>query len=325
MASSASIATLTEALLAVVPGAALVCAADGAVLHANGRAHDLLGDGARPGASAFEVLDAALVRDASDSEPFATRVGERLVEVRKATYADGFVLVLHVAEAPALVQDIERLALDLTQSIRGPLASIRAAIETLVEYPEMDEPLAAQFTTIIHEQALVLSEQLDDAATALGEAVKERHPLEHVPAAALQARTLEVLRAALTVPVEAAAPPSFVAQVEWPALKRGLAHLATRIVHAVRAPRLHVRLGRVGQMAAMDLSWQGAAVKPERLARWAEEPLGTEATASSLHDVVERHGGELWAREAEDDGRAEIRLLLPIRAVAEADGAEESE
>lgn len=325
MASTVPIASLTEALLAVLPGAALVCASDGAVLQANGAARHLLGDAAQTGQPVFEVLDAALVRDAPDSEPFATRVGERLVEVRKATYADGFVLILHTAEAPALVRDVERLALDLTQSVRGPLASIRAAIETLVEYPEMDDALAAQFTTIIHEQALVLSDQLDDAATALGEAVKERHPLEHVPAAALQARTLAVLRAVLTVPVEGPAPPPFVAQVEWPALKRGLAHLATRIVHAVRAPALHVRLGRVGQMAAVDFAWQGAAVKPERLARWAEEPLGLDAAPSSLHDVVERHGGELWAREAEENGGPAIRLLLPLRASAATDGAPATE
>jgi DNA polymerase-3 subunit epsilon len=307
-----SLDAFADALLQAVPDAAFVCAADGRVLRANAAAAELTG-GDLSGRSVFEVVDEALVRAARDGEPFATRVGGRLVDVRRATSADGFVLVLCAAAPPALRRDAERLALDLTESVRGPLASIRAAVETLTEYPEMDEAVAAQFTTIIHEQALALGRQLEEAAAALAEITAAQRPLEHLRADVLLDRAAVAVRRAVDVPVDVGAAAPLVVRADWDGLGEGLVHLATRVVHAVRAERLTLRLGTAGQMAALDIVWTGPAVRPERLARWAEEPLGQEgAAAETLGDVVERHGGEVWAREADAEGRAAVRVLLPV-------------
>jgi DNA polymerase-3 subunit epsilon len=316
MPPSASLAPLVEALLAAVPDAVLLCAPDGQILRANAPAADLLDDAADGGAalvgqSAFEFLDGTLVRGAAGGEPFATRVGPHLVEVHKASVDDGFALVLRTAEEPAFRRDAERLALGLAETIRGPLASIRAAIETLTGYPEMDETVAAQFTTIIREQTVALSRQLEEAAAALAEATKARRPLEHVRAERLQAQVVEAVRAT-GVGAEAEPPPDLVVRVEWPALERGVAHLATRLAHATRAETLTVRVGRAGGLAALDLGWRGATVLPERLDRWLDEPLTSEegAAIESLREVLERHGGACWGRERAD-GRAAVRLLLP--------------
>jgi DNA polymerase-3 subunit epsilon len=296
------------AFLAAVPDAAFVCAADGRVLRANAAANELVGE-ELTGRTVFEVVDETLVRSAPDGKPFATRVGGRLVDVHKAEGPEGFVLLLRGA-APALRRDAERLALDLTESIRGPLASIRAAVETLTEYPEMDETVAAQFTTIIREQALVLGDQLEEASAALAEATAAQRPLEHLRAEALLARTAEAVRTAVEVPVDAEPGPDLVVQADWDGLREGLVHLATRVVHAVRAERLTLRLGAAGQMVVLDLEWLGPAVRPERLRRWAEEPLKPEG-GETLGDIVERHGGEVWAREADGQGRAAVRVVLP--------------
>ncbi|MEM1043117.1 MAG: PAS domain-containing protein [Bacteroidota bacterium] len=332
-----SLAPLTEALLAAVPDAALVCDAGGHIRAANAAAARLL-DADLPGADArnaatpenslagrsvFAFLDEALLRDAPDGEPFSARVGARLVHVHKTTQPAGLALVLRVAESLPLHRDVERLALGLTESVRGPLASIRAAIETLTEYPGMEEDLAAQFTTIIREQAVALSEQLEESAAALAEATTPLSLPEHLRAEALGARTAAALAEALAVRVDAAPAaasdaPDAVVRVEWSALERGLVHLATRTVHAVQAEALAVQLNRAGQMAALDLCWRGAPVRPERLDRWADEPLAPAggASAESLRGVVERHGGALWARDADAAGHAAVRLLLPARMPA---------
>jgi DNA polymerase-3 subunit epsilon len=317
-----SLAPLVEALLAAVPDAVLLCAPDGRILHANAAAAALLDDAADSetglvGQFAFEFIDETLVQGAADGEPFATRVGPHLVDVHKATGDDGFALVLRTTEAPALRRDAERLALGLTESIRGPLASIRAAIETLTEYPEMDETVAAQFTTIIREQTVALSRQLEDAAASLAEATKAQRPLEHLRAEALLARVVETLRATGAA-VETAPPADLVVRVEWPALERGVAHLATRLVHATRTKTLTVQVGQTGQLAALDLGWRGATVVPERLERWLDEPLeaGEGAAAESMREVLERHGGACWGRELDGD-RSAVRLLLPTRALGE--------
>lgn len=301
--------SLADALLAAVPDAALVCDADGTIRRANGAAARLLDTPDLVGQSVFEWLDRAVVR-AAGPEPFAADVGGQPVDVYPAPTEEGFVLVLRPPAAPALRRDVDRLALDLAESVRGPLASIRAAIETLTEYPEMDEVVAAQFTMIIREQAVALSVQLEDAAASLAEATQADRPLEPLPAAEFLDRVRAVCHE-VGLATDVAEPPSLIIRTAWDGLRPGLVHLATRIAHATRTETLDVQLGQTGQLASLDLGWAGAAIGADRLQRWLHEALGT---GESLDDVLERHGGACWVREVEA-GRGAVRLLLPSMAV----------
>ena len=64
----------------------------------------------------------------------------------------GFILVLNdITQQEEVDNRVDSLLQALTKSARSPLASIRAAIELILEYPDMDSLRLQQFREIIHK------------------------------------------------------------------------------------------------------------------------------------------------------------------------------
>ncbi len=317
------------ALVAALSEAVLLCAPSGRVLARNAEAVRLLAEAGAAEEDVAASARAAGLRTRAEHPTPVESTGEHptpatfsvekaggtplLASVRPLHGRDEVLVVLRRPSADAPDGAPDRLLRELTEAMREPLGSVRAAIETMMAYPAMDEAVAAQFKEIILEQSQALSAHLERTLSAYSRQAKTDRPLQSVSGEAL----LRVLRRALSpaagVPVEADAPLEPVGvRVDRASLVPALCFLAERVENAVRCPALVCRLRARRQVAVLELAWRGRPVSAQRLARWAAHPLplGGDALArTTLREVAERHGGAAWTHTGQDE--AAIRLLLP--------------
>lgn len=327
------------ALMSELTLAVLVCNADGRILLYNAAATELLSreDGTALvglGRSIFGILDRSLVAHALERIGARTNgaapapvhltaaiADDRLLRIGMAPVGDrhgelsGFVLILDDV-THAAHQSLRRDALlrSLTEGTRAAVGNIRAAVESMLEYPNMDPADRGRFVVIIREEALTLSDRVGRAL--------EQHDADPgdgwLRAEMLGRDLLAAARVALEREAGVAAgvdddEGELWLGVDSYALVHALVHLARRARGETGVDRFTLRLRKGGRHARLDLVWQGPPLHEETLRAWTAEPIGTErAGGATIGVVVARHGGELWG-QAEEDGRsARVRLLLPL-------------
>lgn len=296
------------------------------------------------GTSVDEYLDARLMRTAmqecrtaSGQQPparrhtsvLATARGRYLVEVEVravpgASMGDGggqaafIILIRQKAAWREGEAKSHQLLRELTESMRGPLASVRAAIETMQQYPSMDAETADHFKRIIGEQAVVLSEQLEATVVAYARLYRSTWPLDTMATDDFLLFVEAQVRGAVDVPVHVDppdAPPDddvLRLAVDTLSFARLIEFLAQRIVHAVRCSDLTLRFQPVRHSVALDMAWTGDTVTTTRLHKWLAESLflGDSMVQMTLGEIINYHEGQIWAQAENDESR--IRILLPV-------------
>ncbi|MFZ2651555.1 MAG: exonuclease domain-containing protein [Burkholderiaceae bacterium] len=203
----------------------------------------------------------------------------------------------------------------LTEGSRAALANIRAAIETMSSYPDMQAAQRERFMAVLGEEIRALSERLEKNAAQHADALKARWALEEMRGADLLAAAHRAIRARLGVAVgiDSVAPALWVRADSF-SLIRALASLAERLHHESGVGTLRLGLTQTQQLAELDMVWPGTATPLEVLQAWQHQPMksGAESSALTLNDVAQRHGGEAWFAHDEAGGLSSFALLLPI-------------
>jgi DNA polymerase III subunit epsilon len=329
------------ALMSELTFAVLVCNADGRILLYNAAARELLGrDGSAPGLvglgrSVFGILDRSLVTHALERiapganaaaapsvQLAASTSGGRLLRVGIAPVRDrggeaaGFVLILEDVTATAETS-IRRDALlrSLTEDTRAALASIRAAVESMLDYPQMGPGERQRFTAIIREEAGALSDRVEQAARDSADHLGDRWSLSDMLGSDLLTAASGSLEREAGVVVDVGdAGEGLWLKLDSYAIVRALGHLARRLQAEADIARFSLDLAAAGRYARLDLGWEGEALAEEKLRAWVEEPLesGSGGLAPTVRGVVERHGGEVFPQADASAGRACVRLLVPV-------------
>ncbi len=329
------------ALMSELSLAVLVCNVEGQILLYNAAARELFGvSGAASGVvglgrSIFGILDRSLfahglerIRRGEEEAGQAPRVrltatapGGRLLAVAVAPVrgADdelaGFVLTLEdVTRRAEAGARRDALLQSLTEGTRASVGAIRAAIESMVDYPDMEAVERRRFTAIIHEEAVGLGARVEAALRESAAHLRSEWRLEEMLGrdlvAALQQR-LESDDGPVPAPGETGG--ELWLRVDSYAVVQAAAHLVARLRRSAGVERLTVELDEAGRYARLDIAWSGPPLDPEALRAWTEEPLGAGGGAmpSSVSDVMDLHGGEVWCESDADGDGARVRLLLP--------------
>ena len=318
------------ALMADLSVAVLVCSTGGRVLLYNSATKALLGDDPALGLgrSVFGIVDRGLVTHALDlissgSVPahVSTTLREgQLLQVSLAPVraqereVTGFVLVLEdmTSQLQARRQR-DALLRGLTESTRASLASIRAAIEAVLDYPDMEPDERREFVAIIQEESQRLGEQVEGWVAEAGSLGGDWYLTEMWGEDLMTVLAREVEResgvAAESAPVHA----QLWLRVDSHALARALGHLTGRMREKCGLERLRFSLTSVGRHGRLDARWTGRPPDADVFRPWLDEPLPGGA-AANVREVVERHDAELWA--GTDGDEAYLRLLLPLTDAA---------
>jgi len=347
------------ALVSELTQGVLVCNAEGRILLFNGRARDLLGQGSGRreasggatlvglGRSVFAIFDRSLVAHAVETVQarlasaapavahFAATAGEHLVHVQvtpvlgagegagaAAPSLSGLILLVDdVTEAADRETRTAGVFLGLADASRRGLASIRAAVETLVAYPGMDASRQSRFVEVIQEEAAALSGRLERAEAEYASTQRPEWLLQSVPGEDLAAAVARRIGSRVGIPVRLEAiEPSLWLRADAYSLMQALTAVAAWLHLDGGVAELSLRLRGAGRLAQLDVAWAGAAVEPDALAAWEDRPLATagEPSPLTLRQVVERHEGELWQQTDRAAGTGLFRFVLPLAPPAPA-------
>ena len=337
------------ALMAELTQSVVVCNLDGRILLYNSRARlqfralsDAVSGGAELvgiGRSIYAVFDRQLVAHALEqvrqrlqrgaahpSAQFVTGTrGGQLLRVQMAPVRalddegglSGFVLMLdNITRDFADESERDRLLHELTESSRASLGNLQAAVELLDE-PELDAATRERFQAVVRDEVAALAARIQDAAGRTAQAMKTRWPLEDMLGADLVAAAARRIEALGGCRVDAAeVDPSLWLKVDSYSLLLALAHLAARLKDEYEVRLIQFRLQAEGARARLDLVWIGPGISTEIVMAWETDAIAIDGQASALtvRDVVQRHGGAFWFERERVRHAALFRFLLPLAA-----------
>ncbi|MCL5969324.1 MAG: exonuclease domain-containing protein [Betaproteobacteria bacterium] len=240
----------------------------------------------------------------------------------------GFVLMLDNITREFEAEAVrERLVLGLTEGSRAALANMRAAVEML-DYPDLEPALRERFLTVVRDEVQALSARVQRSSSEAAAVFQSRWPLEDMLGSDLLSaagrRIEETLGIALN---QSEADPNLWLRIESFSIMQALLFLAARLrdEFAIRHFSLRLRPSSQGaDKAELDLIWSGATLSTETVMSWEIDPMriGAEASALSVREVVDRHGGAFWLERDRASNQAWFRFLLPTAAAQEQlDGA----
>ena len=233
----------------------------------------------------------------------------------------GYVLVLdNITRNFESESKRDQLLQSLTEGSRASLGSIRAAVETLADYPDMEPAQREGFFNVVREEVRQMSQRLDQTVNSFAGSLKVRWPLEEM----LGSDLIEAAQRRIEGRLKLATKTEAVDEALWLrvdsfSLLQGLTYLASRLQEDYGVREVRFRLASAGRLAHLDLIWSGAVVATEVLLNWEIEPMkvGDEISPLTLRDVIERHDGEIWSQREKAAHRYYFRLLVPAAAAQE--------
>ncbi|MFZ3203874.1 MAG: exonuclease domain-containing protein [Pseudomonas sp.] len=333
------------ALMSELEQSVLVCNREGRILLYNSSASlllepDAVGPAGAPvglGRSIFGILDQRLIVHAlervrqhlqqdnpSPVAHFVTARGAHLLRAQMAPVLDqhgeliGFVLILDdITRSVELNSRRDALLQQLTEGTRAALGNIRAAAETVQQYPEMDAERRQRFGKVISDEAQRLSQHLDQTLSQHADLLRPQWPLEDMLATDL----LLALQRNFATTLGVVARYQGGDEALWLSLDSySLVQALTQLMGAMAATlgirEVTFELAVEGRFVRLALCWSGAALDPQQLHEWEQRscsPVAEEdAAASTLKEVLERHGGELWCQADVLAGDNRLYLQLPV-------------
>ncbi len=245
--------------------------------------------------------------------------------MRTAAKVTGYVLTIeNITKSFEREAERDQVLQSLTDGSRSSLGNIRAAVENLIDSPDMEPAYRERFVGIIDEETARMSDRLAKSMTEFADSLKTRWPLEDVLGmdvmAAAQRRIEDKLK--LATKSEEFDDALWIRADSF-ALIQAITFLASRLQDHYDIRELRFRLLAEGKMAFIDLIWSGTTVSSETLYTWELESMdvGGESSPLTLRDVAQRHGGEIWYQRDKAAHRAFFRFVLPVAATPDAQQA----
>jgi DNA polymerase-3 subunit epsilon len=345
------------AVLAELPEGVLVCSPEGRIILYNERGRQLLESygetpaGMHPaqsdgfvglGRSIFSAIDKPLITSALDEiAAHLRRGGYELTSSFMIAGRSG--RLLQVATVPILgpLREMTAFALILTDAteqmeafrraesllqsyitgIRRALASIRAAVELILDFPDMPPAKGREFFRIIHQEALAAGKATDRVAAEYAASTRPPGPLVRMRAqdflAAVQRKAGD--RLGLPLQMEPTEDTLWI-RLDGTSMALALVFILERLGAELGHTVLRSRLVAKNRFVGIDFIWPGPPLRLETLRRWELQPVSVahEGMRSTLKEILMRHRAELWSQALGNGSESYLRLLLESAEPSEA-------
>ena len=343
------------AVISGLPEGVVICNVEGQILLYNKRARLLLSRGGQTdddhhisarllglGRSVFGVVDKYLIVHALDEMtdaieqkkeniiyqfiiPTANNVLLRIQAIpilRENREMYGFILVLYdITQLVRSAAKRDGFLESLTVLSRSSMGAIRAAIETMAAYPDMQALEQKHLQKVILDESVALSRRLDQLEKETRSSGDSQWPLDNMRcsdlANAVKKKAEEKL--AVTMILEKGAE-NMLIKGDHMALVYVICFLIALLKETLEIKRFVYRTQKDDRFLLIDLMWSGRVLSLETLRQWQslELMIQGEGLPLPMKDVLERHGAEIWPQsesQAESGTRACLRLLFPSVSV----------
>ncbi|MBF0272902.1 MAG: histidine kinase [Magnetococcales bacterium] len=202
----------------------------------------------------------------------------------------------------------DRLIRHALENIRGPVANLRAAAETLMDHGDMEPEARERFVAVMHDEVGELSVRLDSIATEADTLASEHWILNDVLTSDLidaLARRLEKYRGG--VPVHPVGEALWI-QADAPALLLALERMMQKIREHAGSVGVEVEALMGNHRIYLDLIWPGIPISASEVESWHAIKLEDGGAVIRLEEILERHGCEVWSQPHRRPGYAMLRL-----------------
>ena len=339
---------ILAAIMSELPEGVIVCNPEGQILLYNSRAKLLLtetGNGSTDktvryvglGRSIYEVFNENLIRHTIDQitnklerdepdvvsyfvSPGAEQTLLRVEAVPVLTHTrqySGFILILYDITQQLESQNYLNLTLQsFTRGMRASFAGIRSAIETILDYPDMDETRLETLKKIIHKESSNIGDILEQDPTLSSHPLFNQWPLVRISVhellEILQARCRDSLN--LKIHIENISAEHYI-NVDRSSFLLALLYVIQQVKTTTGVAELTCRLTQMRRFVSLDLLWSGHPIKADFLRVWETQPLvfENESLSLTLREVIDHHNGEvgLYASRSLKD-TFYVRFFLPV-------------
>ncbi|MGD9175988.1 MAG: 3'-5' exonuclease, partial [Desulfobacterales bacterium] len=289
------------------------------------------------GRSVFEIFDENLMRHTVDqiteklkrNEPnvvthFVSPGAENtLLRVEAVPVLDyrkhysGVILILVDITQQLESQNFLHLTLQsFTRGIRASFAGIRSAIETILDYPDMDLNRLETLKQIIHKESLNIGNILERDPTLSSQPMFNQWPLTRVAVSDLfemlqvrchQSLKLRILRENLST--------EHTVSVDHSSFLQASLFVIQQIQATAGVTEITCRLTELRRFVGLDLLWSGQPIKADVMKSWETRPLmfEKEGLSLTLRQVIDHHNGEIGIYASKRlKNMFYVRFFLPV-------------
>jgi len=234
----------------------------------------------------------------------------------------GFILIIFDITRELEKESRIGLMIDaLTRRSRASAASIRSAIEAILEYPQMAPGQRDRFERIIQREAEALGDLLDQSTDELAEHIETRWPLVRTRAYDFLETVRKKADQRLAVRIDIAEPdPDIELRIDNYSLMTAFLFLIQRIGKAEGSSIFTLQAEQIKRLVNLDIRWDGKPIPGDLLRRWEQDILSVESERFplSLKTVLLHHDADLWSRSTKKaPGGACLRIMLPAPEISE--------
>ncbi|MAG97683.1 MAG: histidine kinase [Rhodospirillaceae bacterium] len=227
----------------------------------------------------------------------------------------GFVVsITDVTDEVARQGRLDEVLRSATEGLRRPLANLRAAAESVADFPEMPTAQRAAFERVILEESNDMSNRLEAAAGRFEALARRPWPLTEV-------RSTDLLEGVIARLTENGGPKAtMIGAPQWlsadsHALMLALEFLVRRIQEIRACDAFDLEATAEGRHCFLDIHWQGEPLSGREIEDWMDQQPEFAPGGPTLGDTLKRNGAsEIWS-EARRHGRAILRL--PVSAASQ--------
>lgn len=342
---------ILAAFVAELPEGVIICNVDGQILLYNRQAKTLLtgdhGNGAGEaasesgkfiglGRSIFGLIDRNLILHVLDEmvgklkrkdadacayfalveEPSRSLRVEAVPVLNPRGQLHGFILILFdITRRLESSTRTSSMFQSLVQRSRASLASIRSAIEAILEYPEMQTDQLQRFRNIIHKEAVDLGCFLDKKANEFPDHLRTHWPLVRTGAKGFLETIRQKAESQLGVRLDMIhCDPDTAVKIDTYSLQLALLFLLAQLQRITGQSAFNCELRKKERLVHLYFIWEGRPLREAMLHQLEEQVLsvGDERIPMQLKTVIGHHEAELWSHSRRHDtDQAYIRLVLP--------------
>lgn len=322
----------------------LICRHDGRLLLFNKMAKEFLSKGSEDGSSSFiglgrsvfTIIDKNIVMHAlddiqgklnSDNENCMATfviVGAKnnqlkveAVPILDANQAmTGFIFIMSDITSQIITDKKADIMLqNLTKTIRASLGGIRAAVETIIDFPDMENEQRKMFNEIILKEAKNLGETIELNQKEYSAHIHTKWPLVHITAKELVTAYKIKSKEKLNIEIDT----SEIQENLWIktdsySMIMALFFLTKRICSSHSLETIKIKAYRNDKFVNIDLIWHGESIKIDTLNKWNKMPLmvENEGIQLTLNEVAGHHNAEILPHSFTDSKElSALKIFLP--------------
>ncbi|WP_130470949.1 3'-5' exonuclease [Candidatus Magnetaquicoccus inordinatus] len=193
------------------------------------------------------------------------------------------------------------------ENMRGPVANLRAAAETMLLHPEMEPEVLGQFVQVVYDEGKLLSEHLEWIAGE-ADALAVDHWLQtDVLSSDLLAGLQRRLERHEVIRLQVIGEPLWL-RADAPALLLALEKVLLEAVSYTEEGLIEVETLMGDRRVYLDFIWHGRVVPATEVESWSAISVADAGAMLSVQEILDRHGCQLWCRAHRREGYALLRV-----------------